>query len=174
MKNTTLLTLLFCLYSHTASATMQTLSLSTYPAADCKDYTGTWQGTLTDVSGLFGDGGPWPVTVSLYQHNGYLWGRTTDIKGAGKQAALAAHEIWARCQDGILHDIFWGKQNQCGALSQQGALLTKNLLVMKANWENAMTNASFLLLLQRKNNKPPYYEPEHVASYRPADIKSCH
>lgn len=157
-----------------ALAGEQILSLDKYYQGTCQDYSGTWQGFMTDPTDLFDNGGPWPVTVSLYQQNGKVWGRTSAVKLKGKRVIFKSNEIWARCSNGKLQDIFWGAKNSCGALSQQGGLISKNVLALKLNWENAMNGASLLLFLQRKNNLTPYDESSHVNAYDPAVIKTCH
>lgn len=149
------------------------LTLNKYYQADCKDFTGTWQGFMTDPTDLFGNGGPWPVTVSLYQQNGKVWGRTTEVKEKNHMI-FKANEIWARCSDGKLTDVFWGLKNSCGALSQQGGLVSKNVLALQLNWENAMNGASLVVFLQRKDNLSPYFEPAHMSSYEPGKVTSCH
>lgn len=157
-----------------ALASEQILSLDKYFQGTCQDYSGTWQGFMTDPTDLFDNGGPWPVTVSLYQLNGKIWGRTSAVKLTGKRAIFKSNEIWARCNDGKLQDIFWGANNSCGTLSQQGGLISKNVLALRLNWENAMNSASLLLFLQRKNNLTPYYESSHMNAYDPAGVKTCH
>ncbi len=164
---------LIFLFCAPAFAGEQILSLEKYYQANCQDVTGTWQGFMTDPTDLFGNGGPWAITVSLYQQNGKIWGRTSEVKEK-KHVIFNSNEIWARCDQGKLQDIFWGKINSCGALSQQGGLISKNVLALRLNWENAMNSAPLYLFLQRKNNLSPYYEPDHMNAYDPAKVKTCH
>lgn len=149
--------------------------VSAYAAAfTCDDYAGTWRGTLVDNGKLFGDGGPWQVTMSLYQHGGKIWGRTSAVKTKNGRTVFPANEIWARCQSGKLQDIFWGTYNHCGALSQQGGLVNLNQLTLHAAWENAMTGTDLVFNLQRKNKLTPYFETAHVNAYNPGKITTCH
>lgn len=173
MKKMLLVVMLFSVMT-CAMASEQSIMLSKYYRASCDDYTGTWQGFVTDPTDLIGNGGPWPITVSLHQENGHLWGRTTAFNGKGEKAMFKPNEIWARCTDGKLSDIFWGKLTSCGGLSTVGTIVSKNVLVMQLNWENAMTGANLLLFLQRKNKLSPYYEPTHVQAFDPAKVESCH
>lgn len=149
------------------------MSLDKYYQANCQDYAGTWQGFMTDPTDLFGNGGPWPITVNISQQNGKIWGRTSEVKEK-KHIVFKSNEIWARCSDGKLKDIFWGAKNSCGALSQQGGLVSKNVSALQLNWEGSMNNASLILFLQRKNNLSPYSEPDHMNAYDPVKIKTCH
>ncbi len=160
--------------SSSALAGAESIQLNKYFQADCQSYNGTWQGFVTDPTDLIGNGGPWPVTVSLSADNGQIWGRTTAFSGSGNKATFKSNEIWARCKDGRLQDIYWGKKGDCGGLSQQGVLVSKNVLVIQINWENAMNGSNLLLFLQRKNNLSPYAEPSHVNSYDPAKVQTCH
>lgn len=171
-----LLLLVCALYvmSFSVFAGDQTIALNKYYQADCQAYTGTWQGFVTDPTDLVGNGGPWSVTVSILQQNGRVWGRTTAFNGAAKKATFKNNEIWARCTNGQLQDIYWGKLGGCGGLSQQGMLVSKNVLVMQINWENAMNGSNLLLFLERKNNLSPYSEPSHMNAYDPAKVQSCH
>jgi len=165
-------TILLALTS-TAFASEHIMTLDKYYQAECEDYTGTWQGFITDRTDLFDDGGPWPITLKLYQQNGIIWGRTSEVKSK-KHVTFASNEFWAQCKNGKLQNIFWGKKNSCGALSQQGGLISRNVLALQLNWENAMTGAELLVFLQRKNNLAPYYESSHLISYDPSAVKTCH
>jgi hypothetical protein len=168
-----LLALFFSMFITTSYAA-QLITLPAYFAASCDDYTGSWEGTLTDLNGLFNNDGPWPITVNLHASGNKVWGRTSEIIGKDKKQIFPATEIWAQVDRQKLVDIFWGKQNQCGMLSQQGALVSKNLLLITINWESPMTGTTLLMILQRKNNLSPYYETEHINSFNTATIQSCH
>ena len=70
---TFLLLLPTLLFAAPAQTKNQSIQLNKYYAATCANYTGTWRGFFTDPTDLFGNGGPWPVSVSLYNN----WRRYT-------------------------------------------------------------------------------------------------
>jgi hypothetical protein len=143
------------------------ITLPKYYQANCQAYTGTWQGFMADPQGLFGNGGPWPVVISLYN-------RDTNIIGQGGGAPVGNKKIWAQCHNGVLSNIFWGNKAACGDFSQKGLLVSKNVLVLELHDENAMTGTNILLFLQRKNNAYLYTIPSNQQDYQLGEIKSCH
>lgn len=143
------------------------INLPAYSQATCEGYTGTWRGFMTDPSNLFADGGPWPVTVQLYYHNGYIIGTTNSNPTNNSR-------IWAQCNNGVLSNIFWGEKGQCGSFSQQGLLVSQNALVLQLPYENAMNGAQFLTFLQRQNSKYHLPLPSNEASYALGSVQTCH
>lgn len=150
------------------------INLNKYYVAKCEDYSGTWEGVVTDPTDLFANGGPWPVTVVLSVKGNEIMGQSSAFSYAGKQGKFDSRMIRARCSNGQLSDIFWGKLDACGSLSQTGTLVSKNMLVMQLNYENAMINADMLAFLQRKSDQ--YYIPksENMRPYDPKRVESCH
>lgn len=150
--------------SLTLAAATQFIQLNKYYQAKCPNYIGTWQGFFTDPTDLFGNGGPWPVKVSIYNKENKIIGKVS-AKNAPNYVAGAMHgTLWADCQDGQLNNIFLGKPNQCGSYSQTGLLVSKNVLILQINYENAMNNAPFLLFLKRVS--------DHYSGKIPATLKS--
>lgn len=168
-----LLLSLFTLQSAYASDT-NTIQLNKYYAASCQDYTGTWQGWITDPTDLFANGGPWPLTVSLYNKNDRMVGQTSLVKYSNNGGEISKRQIWAECKNGVLADIFWGNKGACGSYSQQGLLVSKNVLVLQLNYENSMNGTSFLVFLSRKNNTYSYPVPKNTNDLTPGAIQSCH
>lgn len=161
-------------FSTTLQATnVNEIALPKYTGANCQDYTGTWEGFITDPSDLFAKGGPWPVIISLYHKNGYIIGRVNKIRTSSHDG-IEARQIWASCKDGVLSEIFWGNRGTCGSVSQEGMQVSKNVVVLKLHWENAMANADFLTFLKRKNNLYPYPVPQKLHEYSIENIKTCH
>mgnify|MGYP007027866177 CR=1 FL=1 len=149
------------------------ISFAKYAHARCQDYTGTWEGFITDPHDLFANGGPWPVTVMLFHKNGYLIGHVSKVKISAKNS-IGSKQIWATCKDGVLDNIFWGNRGDCGSLSKEGLQISKNSLALKLHWENAMANTDFLVFLKKKNQRYPYALPKKLHEYNVQDIKSCH
>lgn len=150
------------------------VSLNKYYAASCQDYTGTWHGFITDPSSLFSDGGPWPVTISLYNKDDHLIGQSSMIQYTNNGGEISKRQLWAECKNGVLDNIFWGNKGACGSYSHQGLLVSKNVLVMQLNYESSMTGTNFLVFLSRKNNAYPYTIPKSANDLVPGTIKSCH
>lgn len=148
--------------------TNSTLALNKYYHATCKAITGTWQGFSTDQNDLFGNGGPWPTTVSLFYQNGRVIGQADNIPPSRKT------KIWAQCNKGTLHNIFMGKRGQCGEYSQGGELVSKNVLVLSLHYESAMTGTNFLVFLKRVNNSYPYSIPTNRVAFKPGVVRTCH
>lgn len=140
--------------------------LSKYYAAKCEDYTGTWQGFMTDPQDLFDEGGPWKTKVSLFHKDGFIIG---ELVSQNKKTKL-----WAKCHEGILSDIFYGNKNQCGHFSQQGLLFSKNAIVLKLNYENAMNGTEFVVFLERINRHYALAKPKQLSEYALGEIVSCH
>lgn len=144
------------------------MTLQKYYGAQCKDYAGIWQGIITDPSDLFSPGGPWPMTVAFYYRNG-------DIVGNSQGSPVTNTHIWARCKKGLLWNIFWAKhKTDCGAFSQQGLLISKNVMLLTLHYENAMNGANFIAILQRKNVSYANPAPNTAAFLSPQAIQSCH
>ncbi|VVC75634.1 hypothetical protein AQUSIP_09240 [Aquicella siphonis] len=160
----------WCGYAQAVSV----ITLPAYYQAACGDYTGTWQGFMTDPADLFGNGGPWPVTISLYHQDGRIAGSSSAVSYAADSGTIEGKRIWAQCQNGVLKNIFWGKKNACGSFSQDGALVSKNALVLRLNYENAMTGTNFLLFLQRKNNHYDGPVPAQKSDWILDHVNSCH
>jgi hypothetical protein len=165
-----LITICQCAVSTT---TTNSLTINNYYAATCDAYTGTWQGYLTDPSDLFGNGGPWPVTVQLLAKNNQLSGNTSAIHYAQGNASISSRSIYAQCRHGKLTNIFWGELGQCGSLSQQGVLVSRNVLMLQLNYENSMTGATFTTFLTRQNNTYHGRLPS-TTQYKPESVTSCH
>lgn len=150
------------------------MNINQYYDARCQSYTGTWQGFMTDPSNLYGDGGPWPVTVSLYNRNDRMIGETSRIQYTHNGGVIEPRQIWARCKNGVLDDIYWGSKDGCGDFSHQGLLVSKNVLILQLNHQSNMNEANFYLFLTRRNASYPHKIPEKYADLLPGDIKSCH
>lgn len=156
------------------AATPATMTVPGYFNAACQDYTGTWRGFITDQTDLFGNGGAWPITVSLYQKDGHIIGRSSAIKYAKRDSVLLAKKIWADCKDGMLSQIIWGEKGECGSVSQQGMLVSRNVLLLQLNWESAMNSAKFVAFLQRVNSNYSYTVPTNKDAFIYGKRKSCH
>lgn len=151
-----------------------TITLSAYYQAACDDYTGTWEGFMSDPTDLFGNGGPWPVTIGMYYQAGRITGKTSTVSYAGKSGSIETKPLWAQCQNGVLKNIFWGKKSACGSFSQDGELVSKNVLVLRLNYENAMNGTNFLVFLQRKNNQYNGKIPAKQSDWVMDQVESCH
>lgn len=173
LKKLSLLALLFpaLMFAAPTNTNKQTIQLSKYYAATCSDYTGTWRGFFTNPTDLFGNGGPWPVTVSLYNKGANVVGRVSSRKAPGYVSGTMQGMIWSKCNTGQLSNIFMGKPNQCGAYSQTGLLISKNVLVLEIHYQNAMNDAPFFLFLKRINNKFQGKLPKNLNIAAP---KTCH
>jgi|GEM_PF-3243028 hypothetical protein len=148
--------------------------LNKYYAASCQDYNGTWHGFITDPSDLFSNGGPWPLTISLYNRNNHIIGQSTMIQYSNNGGEISKRQIWAECRNGALNNIFWGNKGACGSYSHQGLLVSKNVLVLQLNYESSMTGTQFLVFLTRKNNVYPYPVPKKDEDFMPGSVTSCH
>jgi hypothetical protein len=163
---------MFCL-SNPAAAVNKNIKLDKYYQATCPLYTGTWTGFITNPTNLFGNGGPWPITINLYSNGNHIVGRSSAVD-YGKGGNIPSKPIWAQCQNGILSNIFWGEKGSCGRFSQQGLLVSQNVLILQFNWENAMSGTSFLSFLERKNNSYSDPVPEKKNDFILGGITSCH
>lgn len=150
------------------------IQLSKYYQASCASYTGTWDGFFTDPTDLFGNGGPWPVQVSLYNNSNNIIGQANASKAPSFVSKALTGTVWAQCQNGQLSNIFLGNKNQCGAFSQTGLLVSKNVLIMQINYQNAMTGAPFLLVLKRVNNNYSGKIPQNASDMQLGSVESCH
>lgn len=150
------------------------VQLNKYYRANCEDYTGTWQGFVTDPTDLYGNGGPWPVKISLYYADGYVVGKTSPIHYVKKRGVMPVKSIWAVCQNGALSQLFWGEKQACGSYSEEGVLISKNVLVLKLNVENAMAGATLNLFLKRQNKQYLFTKPQTKSEMMLGEIKSCH
>lgn len=159
---------------HASENNQMVVTLNKYYAATCQDYSGTWHGIITDPGNLFADGGPWPVTISLHNKDGYIIGQSSMIQYTHNGGEISKRQIWAECKNGVLDNIFWGNKGACGSVSHQGLLVSKNVLVMQLNYENSMTGTNFLVFLSRKNSAYPYSIPKNIHDFEPGPIKSCH
>ena len=155
------------------TATAEGIQLKKYYRATCDDYTGTWEGVITDPTDLFGDGGPWPVTMRFTAKDGEVIGESTAIEYAGGKGKFARRLIRAHCSNGQLQDIYWGKLSGCGSLSQNGELVSKNMLVLQLNFESAMIGANLYAFLERKNNTR-FIAHKDIQPYDPKAVQSCH
>lgn len=150
------------------------IELNKYFQASCVDYTGTWEGFFTDPTDLFGNGGPWPVHVSLYNSGNNIIGQADASKAPSFVSKALTGSVWARCLDGQLSNIFLGNKNHCGAFSQTGLLVSKNVLIMQINYQNAMSDAPFLLFLKRINDNYSGTVPQNVNDMQLGSVHSCH
>lgn len=156
------------------AATPASMAVPGYSNAACQDYTGTWRGFITDPTDLFGNGGAWPITISLYQTEGHLIGQSTAVRYADKNGSLPVKKIWADCKDGVLSQIVWGEKGECGGFSQQGMLVSRNVLMLQLNWESAMAGTTFIAFLQRENAKYPYKIPSGKDAFVYGKRETCH
>lgn len=160
-------------YSAESQAESNGITLPSYYQASCDAYAGTWQGFITDPSDLYGSGGPWPITVSLAYKNGRVIGVTTPIKYA-TNANIPSKKVWAQCQNGQLSHLFWGEKGACGRFSEEGALVSKNALVLRLDQEGAMSGTQFMVFLQRKNAKFTGVMPAQASDWIVDKVSSCH
>lgn len=144
------------------------ITINKYYAAKCNDYTGTWTGMSTDPTDLFANGGPWPVTVNLSYLDGHIVG--TNVGSPTKNT-----HIWAQCENGVLFNIFWAnKKTDCGDFSQSGMLISKNVMLISLQYENAMNGANFITVLQRAKTISPMPAPKTSDFLDPKSVQSCH
>ncbi len=155
----------------TFASTTQTIQLSKYYQASCTSYTGTWRGFFTDPTDLFGNGGPWPVEISLYNSGTNIVGKVSDDKAPSYVSKSMQGTLWAQCHHGQLSNIFLGNEKQCGSFSQTGLLVSKNVLILQIKYENAMNGAPFLLVLKRINN---HYAGDIPQNMQMDSVQSCH
>lgn len=174
MKKVNLVITLIFLFFLTNIASAGSISLQRYFNASCQDYTGTWNGFITDPTDLFGNGGAWPVTVYLYEKNGHIIGRSDSVTYGKKEGVITAKKIWANCSDGNLSQIIWGEKGECGGVSQQGMLVSKNTMILQLDWESAMTGTTFVAFLQRVNTKYPYATPTKEEDFLYGKRETCH
>lgn len=104
---------------------------------------------IADPTDLFGDGGPWPVTIHLKTLGSKVTGETGAFMYAGKGGVMSKRIIHADCEKGVLKNICWGTKKTCDDYSQEGILASKNMLVLKLNYSNAMTGATFVAIASR-------------------------
>jgi hypothetical protein len=149
--NIIIISLLLVFYPACYAAESQSLILSKYYQATCEDYTGTWQGMITDPTDLYGNGGPWSIQLSLSFQDGHITGRSAAIQYANS-SSIPAKQIWAQCRKGVLSGLQWGKRVSSRQHNQSGLLVSKHVLVLQLRTENAMMNAEMLLFLQRKSS----------------------
>ncbi len=166
MKKLFTLILFFTTTMSFAATNQPIIPLKKYYAAACKDYTGTWQGQAYDTSDLMGNGGPWPVTVNLYNEGDKIIGtvssQRTELNGS----------LWAKCENGIISNLFVGKANQCGDYAGPSAKVSKNLLILQQHWENAMTGTDFISTLNKVNDH--FSGDQSLLKSFPENVKSCH
>jgi hypothetical protein len=152
------------------------ITLAKYYRATCDDYTGEWQGMMTDPQNLFTQGNPWPITIYIHQQAKYLTAKNLPVKDRKGNIVFNSQAIYARCEQGVLKDIFWDNNRHCGSLSQQGLLVSQGVLVMILNWENAMTGTQLIVLLEKKSadipNSLKKQNPER--QFKLNAIKTCH
>lgn len=163
--------ILVCFFQN---ALAQGIHIKKYYRSSCEDYAGTWEGVITDPTDLFADGGPWPVTVVLASAHGEIVGESSAMKYADGKSTFASRMIRARCSKGQLKDIYWGPLDSCGSLSQNGELVSKNMLVLQLNYENAMIGAEMYAFLQRKSNSYFVTRVRNLKPYDPKAVQSCH
>jgi len=167
------ITLLLPTLVFAASTTVpdQSVQLEKYYASACANYTGTWHGFFTDPTDLFGNGGPWPVTLSFINKGDKVAGWVSSKKAPGYVSGTMEGMIWANCSKGQLSNIFMGKPKQCGVYSQSGLLVSKDVMILKINYQNSMTGAPFYLFLKRVNNKFQGKLPKTMSIAAP---ETCH
>ena len=130
----------------------------------CEQYTGTWQGFAVSSNGPV-DGGPYTVTLNLYQHQGNIVGQLDN------PPPMLNHPIWMSCSQGRLADIFIGEQGGCGTVSQQGGLTTGNMLVLQLRWETAMSGGEYWVFAAKQNAS---FDGKIPSQLTISNISSCH
>lgn len=153
-----------------ADTNTQNLIIPKYFQASCQAYTGTWQGFYTDPTDLFGNGGPWPTKISLFVQGNQVIGMVQGYAADNKKV----QKLWATCNNGMLSNILVGTSNHCGGTSKQGALVSKNMIIMDMHYENAMTGTEFLTVLKRVNDAYPYPVPTQANAFVMPKIQTCH
>lgn len=153
--------------------TQSSIKLQKYFQANCQHYSGTWQGFFTNPSDLFGNGGPWQISLSLVTNGNKIYG-TFNEKNLPSylKSALKGH-LYANCDNGILKNIFVGETNQCGAVSQKGLLVAKNVLVLQTDYQNAMMDAPLVFFLKRSTEQNTVTFPKNPQWQWPSP-KTCH
>ena len=79
-----------------------------------------------------------------------VMGNTSSIQYAGKNGVMEKRILHATCEQGVLKNICWGKKETCDNPSQEGILISKNMLMMKLKYANAMTGTTFVMIAERK------------------------
>ncbi len=151
----TILLCCFCLFGIAKANAF--IKLPAYYTADCEDYTGTWQGFMTNPNDIVPDNAH--VTLQLLS------------KGNAVVGEYNHQPFWASCKNGVLNNIFVGEKNHCGKLSQQGLLVSKNALVVAINKQSAMMDWTLLLFLHRTSTNVSFTPPHNTSL---GDIRSCH
>ena len=161
-----LIIFLFLSYTSVTSANTTSINIKQYYDANCSRLTGTWSGVYTDPTNLFGDGGPWPITISMTTKDNNIIGT---IKTPGPLNGDS--QLWGTCVRGRLTKIFAGSTNQCGDYAPDGVLISQNMIIMSIPYENAMTGTNFIVTLQRKNNS---FTGEIPAVPKLSPRQTCH
>lgn len=150
------------------------MQIKPYYADSCKNLSGVWQGNAYDPTGLFGDGGPWPLTLNVSVKQNDLYGEIKGVKNTSVKNALTGR-IWATCADNAITNlIHMTENNSCGASSPVGVLATPSLLLLYVHWENAMNGTDFLLVLHKKSSTLGQSAIKDLVSKAKPDFKSCH
>lgn len=157
--------LLMVLFSSTAFSENK-LTFAKYSSAMCSDYTGTWTGTLGEIN----TGISFPIVINLHNKDNKIIGRINPT--AGK---FMRDKIWADCKDGNLSNIFWGRKDTCGGYSQEGFLVSKDVMILKVHYESIDNkDTDFVVLLKKKNSDYPYPLPTDPEEYNLGTIRTCH
>lgn len=173
-NNLFFLLLIFCFPSFATETISNPLTIAPYYQANCGLVTGTWQGFFTDPTDLYGDGGPWAISMSLLNQNGKIIGKA-DANNAPAYVGPAVNKrIWADCTNGVLTNIFIGNRDTCGAYSKGGELVSKNLLILFLHTESAMNGTDFLVVLRRVNDQYAFPMPTNADDFNLGTIKTCH
>ncbi len=170
MKKIILIALLLLMSN--AQAAM-VLTLTPAPGTDCKALQGTWKGTFADQSGLFGNGGPWPVYLHLSYHDNHFVGVVDASNAPSYVRDKASGQVWGHCHKGAINQVFLGKPGQCGHFAPVGVMVNERVLAFHLPYENAMTGTDFLVFANKTSdnvgvkNLPKW-------SDAPKEVKTCH
>lgn len=135
-------------------------------SAACSDYNGTWEGTLGEVN----TGTSFPIVINLHNKNNKIIGRINPTAGR-----FMRDRIWADCKNGNLSNIFWGRKDTCGGYSQEGFLVSKDVMILKVHYESIDSkDTDFVVLLKKKNSNYPYPLPTDPKDYNLGNIRTCH
>lgn len=139
----------------------------------CSYVSGEWKGKAYDTQGLFGDSGPWSVTVRIIDRKGKLFG---DIKAPNKIVHSSLQQrFWADCSNGVITNLQINKPSlKCGDVSPPSVLATAKLLLLYVHYENAMIGTNFLLVLNPVKKHLSKAEIKYLTSVPRPNYKTCH
>jgi hypothetical protein len=136
-----------CICTQLCLAKPPGLQIEKYYASSCKQLAGSWHGFFVDQTDLFGSGGPWPITMSLQCRQGKLSGRINDNDTPAYVRGTIGGAVRGICKRGEITEFIMHKHKD--GLKSSGALVARNLLIIKLPWQGAMISAKFLLVLKR-------------------------